>query len=1133
MSRQSEYYYPRFPSLLVLLFSASFIILLPSAAICTGRQEQLPTLQSGQTIERQLRGGETHIIQVAVAKGQYLGVAVEQRGIDIELKLASPNKQILIETDALNSTQGPEIAALIATQTGLHRIEIVSPNKSSPTGMYEVKILAQRLPTEQDRLWLAAQRFYIEGKRLSDQATAAAQEQSVQKFADALRIWQVLEDRLMVAHTLYYLVSVYRNIGQTQHALVYSGYALELLRAIKQPREEAEALTTLANVFSELGELRKALEYYEQSLAQWRSFKDTNGEARTLINLGLVNSQLGEMHVALDNYDQALTVWTKLGNRFQAAETLTRIGLAYDNLGEWQKSLEYTTQALAQYRTIGNKRGEAAAVNNIGLVYVKLGEAQKALDYYNQSLTLWRTLGNRREEANTLSNIGLAEAQQNNAPKALASYQLSLKLWREAGDRRGEALVLQRLGDLQAAASDQATALEFYNQALPLFQTAGDIFRESSVLMSIGNLQLAQGDPNQAKENFNRALTILQAIGHRANEAQALYGLARIERVQGNLNKAHQQIESALTKAEAVRTEVGSQQLRASYLASIHKYYELNLEILMQLHQAYPDEGYAARAIQASEHARARGLVELLTEAHANIRAGVETALLESSEKLQQQLNVKAQRQLQLTAKRGNEAQLKELRQEISGLEDAYNQVEATIRKTSPRYAALTQPQPLNLKEIQQQLDENSLLLEYSLGEERSWLWAITKNSSASFALPKRAEIEQAALQVRDLLVVRSQNQRGETARQREARIAQADTQFPEIAGALSQMILSPVASILENHQLIIVADGALQYVPFGALPAPAGFRVSGFEFRGKADDLVIRTAKPETRNSKPLIVDHEIISLPSASTLAVLRKEIAGRQPAPKMLAVFADPVFTLEDARNKVSPGKTKAKQAIAANEIARARSIVHEDEKTAANLSAGSLAIQPLPFTRQEANQILAFVPEADSFKATGFAATRAAALNPALSQYRYLHFATHGLIDNERPGLSSLVLSLVDEAGKPQDGFLRAHEIYNLKFPAELVVLSACQTGLGKEVKGEGLMGLTRGFMYAGAARVVVSLWSVNDKATSELMTIFYRQMLKEHNRPAAALRAAQIEMWKQKQWQAPYYWAAFVLQGEWR
>jgi CHAT domain-containing protein len=164
---------------------------------------------------------------------------------------------------------------------------------------------------------------------------------------------------------------------------------------------------------------------------------------------------------------------------------------------------------------------------------------------------------------------------------------------------------------------------------------------------------------------------------------------------------------------------------------------------------------------------------------------------------------------------------------------------------------------------------------------------------------------------------------------------------------------------------------------------------------------------------------------------------------------------------------------------------------------------------------------------------FKANRAAALHPDLRQYRYLHFATHGLLDSDRPGLSALVLSLVDEQGKPQDGFLRAHELYNLQLPAELVVLSACQTGLGKDVKGEGLVGLTRAFLSAGAARVVVSLWNVNDRATAELMTKFYRQMLQAGARPAAALRAAQLELGQQKQWQAPYYWAAFTLQGEWR
>jgi CHAT domain-containing protein len=194
---------------------------------------------------------------------------------------------------------------------------------------------------------------------------------------------------------------------------------------------------------------------------------------------------------------------------------------------------------------------------------------------------------------------------------------------------------------------------------------------------------------------------------------------------------------------------------------------------------------------------------------------------------------------------------------------------------------------------------------------------------------------------------------------------------------------------------------------------------------------------------------------------------------------------------------------------------------------------MVIPRLPFTRQEASRLLALTPKDSSFGAIDFQANRKTVLKGELSQYRYVHFATHGLLDSERPGLSSLVLSMVDEKGQQQDGFLRANDIYNLKLPAELVVLSACQTGLGKEIKGEGLVGLTRGFMYAGAARVVVSLWNVNDRATSELMTKFYEKMLKRGERPAAALRAAQVEMWRQRQWQSPYYWAAFTLQGEWR
>lgn len=1119
LHRHSYFCTPFFCSLLLIFAQVT--------AICTPSQENITTLEPGQSIERQLKGGETHAFQVSLQTGQFLSISVEQRGIDIELKFYNPNRQLVTETDALNGTQGPEVASIIAAQPGIHRIDIVSPGNASPTGSYEVKILAIRPATEQDHRWILAQQFYTDGRKLSDQSTAETQEQATRKFTEALRIWEVLADRLMVVHTLYYLVAAYRDVGQTQHALVYSGYALEILRSIAQKREEAPALTTLAIILNELGELPKALEYYEQALIQWRLFHDVYGEARTLINLGLVNTQLGEIPVALKNYNQALAVWQKLGNRFQAAETLTRIGIAYDRLGEWQKSLEYAKQAQVLYRAIDNQRGEAAIFNNIGLIYENLGEVGKALDYYNQSLAIWHTLGNHREEAEILSNIGLAESKLNNQPKALTSYQLALKLWRESGDRRGEAQVLQRLGDLQGSSKDVKSAFEFYNQALPLLRTAGDTPRESSVLISIADLHLLQGKPEKAKEFLNQALTIMPLVGNRANEAQVQYGLARAELDLGNLNKAHQHIKATIAKTETLRTNVETHQLRASYLASVHKYYELNLDILMSLHQAHPTEGYDARAMQANEHARARSLLELLTDARSNIREGVDPSLLEREDKLKQQLNSKAKHQLLLSSQHVGEMQLNELKREISALEDEYNQLQADIRKSSPHYAALTQPEPLNLQEIQQQLDDDSILLEYSLGEDRSWLWAVTKNSIASFQLPNRAEIEQAALQVRDLLIVRSQNLPGETARQREARLRQADTEFPSTASALSQMILSPIAPLLENRRLVIVADGALQYVPFGALPEPS--RGKGSEIREQKEKTIasrVQNANPLSLLPAPLILNHEIIMLPSASTIAVMRKEIADRNPAPKALAVFADPVFTHNEARQR----SRSITSAVAARELAKSRDIIHDSEKVA---TVGSLNIQRLPYTRQEAEQILAFVPQADSFKAIDFAANRTAAMNPTLSQYRYLHFATHGLIDSERPGLSALVLSLVDEQGNPQDGFLRVNEIYNLKLPAELVVLSACQTGLGKEIRGEGLVGLTRGFMYAGAARVVVSLWSVNDKATSELMTIFYRQMLKENQRPAAALRAAQIEMWKQKQWQAPYYWAAFVLQGEWR
>jgi CHAT domain-containing protein len=285
------------------------------------------------------------------------------------------------------------------------------------------------------------------------------------------------------------------------------------------------------------------------------------------------------------------------------------------------------------------------------------------------------------------------------------------------------------------------------------------------------------------------------------------------------------------------------------------------------------------------------------------------------------------------------------------------------------------------------------------------------------------------------------------------------------------------------------------------------------------------------------LIVDHEIISLPSASTIAVLRRELAGRQAAPKVFAALADPVFSEDQADERLRETARVRQNVASAQPTPSTISPSPQKRVIRAILGAGDpeprLRLARLWASGEEATTIATFAPPGTSKVALGFEANYAAATNPELGEYRHVLFATHGWLDDKHPELTGILLSLVDEQKREQNGLLRLGEVYNLKLQADLVTLSACQTALGKDVRGEGLVGLTRGFMYAGAARVVASLWQVEEEGTKELMIRFYRGMLKQQLRPAAALRQAQISMLRQAEWGSPYYWGAFVLQGEWR
>lgn len=1034
----------------------SVVRLLAALAICAlplfaQTAKDLPALSA---VTRDLKGGETHSYRITLAADQFLHATVEQQDIDVVTAVFTPDGKQLSESDSPNDRWGFEPIIFVAPVAGEYRVDIKSTNNQVPAGRYEVRILASRPATEIDKGHASAQVIFDQARKLRVQAGAAPKLAAIEKYQQALPLFRNANDK-------------YR---------------------------EALTILSVGIAYYRMNEFRKALGYFNQTLDIAVALQDARLQAGTHTYAGGMLDFLGDVREALDHHQRALKLARAGGWRLAEGNALGNIGKIYSDLADWQKALEFYGQALTVFRSQTDaKQAEALTLNNIGVAHSRLGEQEKALDYLQQSLPLLRAGRDKNSESLTLINIGRAYRLSGDYQKARAYFSQAQVITKETGNRSQEADTFDEIGFAYAEEGDPAKALEFLVQAVPLQRSAGNLRREGIILTHLGEVYNQLRQPDKAFEQFTQALSILQGIGDLGSVARILQGIAQAEVSRGNLDEARKRLEESLALIETVRTRASNLQIRSSYRASVENAYEFYIDLLMQQHAKNPAAGRDADALQASERGRARNLLEQLSEARTNIRQGVDAGLLEKERELTQTLNLKAEREMLLKLLKGSPEELATLRRQISALEDEYQQVQAAIRQSSPQYSALTQPQPLGLKEIQQQLDADTLLLEYSLGAQRSYLWAVGKDSLTTYVLPGEAAIQKVAEQVYQTMTTRSVVKSLETPAQRTARIAQADKDFQTAATELSRMVLTPVANELRNKRLVIVADGVLQYVPFAALPAA---------------------------DNRPLILNNELVSLPSASAFAVQRENLANRTLAPKTIAVIADPVFSTADPRLKKGAGSGAAHTGT--------RIIEHGP----GNAAGGQLSIGRLPFTRWEADQILAVARAGSNLKALDFRANRTMATSGELSQYRYVHFATHGYLDTTRAGLSAIVLSLFDEHGKPQDGFLRTHDVYNLRLPAELVVLSACETGLGKDVRGEGLEGLTRGFMYAGARRVVVSLWNVNDKATATLMQRLYVEMLKSNKRPAAALRAAQIELLRTRQWQSPYYWAAFVMQGEW-
>jgi CHAT domain-containing protein/Tfp pilus assembly protein PilF len=843
--------------------------------------------------------------------------------------------------------------------------------------------------------------------------------------------------------------------------------------------DTAGSLEDLGIVTAQRGDLAAAEDYCRRALEIRENLSpDTLDVAKSLVNLGSVLQYRGELARAEENYRQALSIEQRLApaGLYYVPGTLTGLSLIADRRGDLARAEQYLKQALeVQQKLTPHSLAIAATLNDLGEVVQNRGNLAEAEKYLRQAL----------------------ELRQEFSPGSLAVAE-----------------TLRFLGTAALKRQDVPKAAEYFNQALALdVKLIPNSPPTADVLSDLGEAALQSGNLDEAESYYRRALEIRQdLVPGSTDHAEALVAVARILVRRDRPESAASMFAQALDALETQTKRLGgSTASRSGFRAEYAGYYKDYIDLLMRLKQ--PEA-----AFQVLERSRARTLLETLAEARADIRKGADAALLARERRLREVLNTKSNRQIEILSDTHTEAEVKAIAQEIEGVVAQYQDLQAQLRATSPGYAALTQPQPISTKDVQEQLlDEDTVLLEYSLAEQRSYVWAVTRDSVTTYELPSRAAIEKEARRVYDLLTERNRNIKNESPARKQARLDNAARAYNSVAAALSRIILHPVAATIgPSKRLLVVSDGALQYIPFAALPEPEGM-------------------KPGERYAPPLVIRHEILNLPSASVLAALRRGVADRGIAPKTVAVLADPVFARSDARvhaKGVGQGQRRAArtadQAPPAFDEPLRRSLAD-----VGLLRSGGLALARLPNTRLEAGTILSFTAPGEGMEALDFQASRATATSTELAQYRIIHFATHGLLDSEHPELSGLVFSLVNSRGEPENGFLGLEDIYNMTLSADLVVLSACKTGLGKDIQSEGLVGLTRGFMYAGASKVVASLWNINDAATAELMGRFYRAMLKQGLRPAAALRQAQRETAQQQRWRHPYFWSGLVIQGDWR
>ncbi|MEM7048858.1 MAG: CHAT domain-containing protein [Acidobacteriota bacterium] len=978
-------------------------------------------------VEGHLERGEQLRLRLCEGSHQAFRLVVEQDGADVSVTLRTAAGEALLASNLLAARTGREEITLPALEAGF---EIAIQNVGFTDTAGRIRLTSEFVPPE------------IVDHHRSLEALLESSAESITS-RDPQRLRAALEHLPAIARDLaaagrpflqaqarYEEARIHRLLGDTEQAIRAFRESHQIFDRLGYQVLAAHSRLNLSSALHSQGLFDEARRNLAALLPIYRELDDLPGHGAILISLASIEEQLGRPEVALTWSRRAILLAERDRVGYLRAAAHRNHGLLLRNLGDFSAAFAALRQAAETEREIGWIDGEAESLAGIGSTFLRLGEAPRALAPLRQALKLAKQQQNRRVQLWALRDLGEALADAGRPGEALAALARARDLGQKREDRH-----------------------------------------QAEILLRLGIAQRQLGEIPQARQQFVAARQLFAHLGLRNGVSRVLLELADLAHETGDLEAGHALVEEAIASLDTLRQRLVRPDLRRTFAASQARAYELRVALRMALHDRDPEADWDRRAFLGHEAALARGLRESLAASRGgdweDLAQGPRAEALRSATR---ELESVGDRRRRAIVDGSSADEVAALEIELAEALQGYRDRRAELRQSEPRLTALEQPPALTIAALQEQvLDPNTELVEIALGENRSYLWRIDRESFSSHLLPGRAELEAQALRLHQLL--RRSHQRGVEA---QAEIA---------LGELGRQLFGTLDRPFTQPRLVVVADGALAFIPFGLLAAPA-----------------------QPGDSQPLQTDHQVVYAPSAGVLRELRR----RQPAGSLesLAIIADPVYSASDPR--VGPS-------VSSNQAAA------QPDQPKSNLAR-------LPHSRREAETIAALVPMSQRLTAFDFDASLETIRGDRLAAFDILHFATHARIDAHHPELSGLALSQVDPQGVPQEGFLRSHHIAELDLGADLVVLSACRTALGPRLRREGLISLTRAFIHAGASQVVVSLWDVGDEATAELMARFYRALLEDRLDAPAALRQAQLELSRQTRWRAPFYWAGFVVQG---